>query len=435
MINNLNNLLVINKTLDLGQILFFLGVFFLPTALPISGIFILISLIISILKSNESPLEDRWNLPVFISIGLIIFSSLNISLINTPIALLEFDKSLIWINLFNWIPIFIGFWGFQTYLKTSEQRITFAKYLLAGSIPVLFSCIIQNWFEWHGPHQTLNGLIVWFQKPIRITGGTSGLFSNPNYAGIWLSLILPFSLSLLHKEKTNNRNKFILLSISSVVTYLIFLTNSRNAFFGFLISILFIYGIKKAFLTGIICFIVLQTINAFIMLFSPESEGFISFIPLNLISKISEINFGLYNPRIIIWRSAIYMISQKPIWGWGASTFSFLYLGNNSPWKVPYSIIDAQHSHNIALELAHNFGIPTASILIGSVFFLFIKAWRSIFFNQDSNNHSLFNKAWLASSAIVIFSHMSDITYYDGKISLIICILFSGLRCLIRDNK
>ena len=111
-------------------------------------------------------MKDKWNIPLFVSIGLIIFSSLNISLINRPLILEEYPIFNIWINLFNWIPIFIFYWGFQSYLKTNHQRLIFGKFLLIGSVPVIISMILQKFFNIYGPFKTLFGLIVWFQKPL-----------------------------------------------------------------------------------------------------------------------------------------------------------------------------------------------------------------------------------------------------------------------------
>ena len=105
-----------------------------------------------------------------------------------------FDNTLIWLNLFNWIPSLIGFVGFQNYLKTKNDRLDFTKYLLAGTVPVIASCLLQLFFNLNGPYETFNGLIVWFQKPLEDTTGIAGLFSNQNYAGFWLAVSLPFSL-------------------------------------------------------------------------------------------------------------------------------------------------------------------------------------------------------------------------------------------------
>ena len=66
----------------LGLLNFYLGIFFLSSALPISGIFLLIALLISIYINKNSYFKDKWNWPfiftlilMFISCTEIIFST------------------------------------------------------------------------------------------------------------------------------------------------------------------------------------------------------------------------------------------------------------------------------------------------------------------------------------------------------------------------
>ena len=42
-------------------------------------------------------------------------------------ALKNIDKSIIWLNLFNWIPIYFAFLGFQIYLKSIKTNYYFPK--------------------------------------------------------------------------------------------------------------------------------------------------------------------------------------------------------------------------------------------------------------------------------------------------------------------
>ena len=46
------------------------------------------------------------------------------------------------------------------------------------------------------------------------------------------------------------------------------------------------------------------------------------------------------------------------------------------------------------------------------------------------NDELLIKKAWFSSSFIVVINHLSDITYYDGKVSILISLLFAGLKCI-----
>ena len=108
------------------------------------------------------------------------------------------------------------------------------KFLLAGSIPLIFSCILEAWFKVDGTVQTLYGLISWFFY-VSIEG-VSGLFNNQNYTGVWLNVILAFLLF----EIKNNQKKFIsksfLIIFVLLTIYFLILTNSRNSFIGMILT-------------------------------------------------------------------------------------------------------------------------------------------------------------------------------------------------------
>ena len=130
------------------------------------------------------------------------------------VSLYKFNKFSSLIDLFNWLPAFLIFITFQKYLGNKQKREFFTKYLVAGLIPVLLSCILHDWFKIYGPKETLGGLIIWFNKPLGINDGISGLFSNQNYTGFWLSVNLPFLYFLIQRIKKFNYKKTILFIIS-----------------------------------------------------------------------------------------------------------------------------------------------------------------------------------------------------------------------------
>ena len=421
-----------NSQNDLGNNLFLIGVFFLPSALPISAIFLIISLAISLKERKLFYFKDIYNFPLFISIGLILFSTINISLINIPTALLKYDISIIWINLINWLPTFLYFWGFQNYLVTNKQKIIFAKYLTAGSFTVILSFILQKFFGFYGPYKTLFGLIVWFQKPI-INNGDSigGLFSNPNYAATWMILVLPFALMLLKEENLSKLKQLIISIFCLLLIYMILLTGSRNGFLGILITVLCFYSYKRILQVLISLFSFISINNLLGSIIKNDSQFFKIYDPTNLINKISEIS--TYIPRLEIWNSTFSRVLERPFLGWGGSTFSFLNRQNNSSLILPKNMIDAQHSHNIALELAHNFGIPLSIILITFISFILFKSWKYLFREYINNNFSI-EKAFFVSALIAFFIHLTDITFYDGKLNILIAMLFASLKCII-DKK
>lgn len=417
------NFLKNNDLVSLGNKFFLAGIFFLPSALPLSGLFLLSSLIISFNKSNYHNLKDKLNFPLFISIGLIIFSTINLSFIKVPNILNNYDISLAWLNLFNWIPAFFLYWGFQLYLSSKTQRIRFAQFLISGCFPVILSFILQKYFNLYGPFSIFNGLIVWFLRDKQ--NGVSGLFSNPNYAGNWLALSLPFALFLLQKEKYQFR-KFVLIVFCISILFGILITSSRNALLGIFITFIMLYGFRKSI------FIFIYSISTFfagnLIIFLINGGTLIKeyLIPNALINKLLIFDYA----RLAIWQSALSRINERPFLGWGPSTFPLLHTEYDNVFFVPKRFIEAGHSHNIAFELAHNFGIPLAIILLIAIFILFIRSFKSIYIEKESYESFFLNKAWFASSLVAISSHLTDITYYDGKISILICTIFAGLKCI-----
>lgn len=427
------------KSLDLGNRLFLIGVFFLPSALPISGLFLLISLILSFKNKNYISLKDKWNLPLFMSIGIIFFSTINISFIDKPLILSTYNISTIWINLINWLPLFIYFWGFQNYLISNKQKVIFAQSLVSGTFPVILSIVLHKYFNLYGPYKTFYGLIIWFQKTIPNDGGpASGLFSNPNYTAIWLGLVLPFAIILLIRSKNYSFEKYILIILCFLIIFMILLTASRNGILGIFITFFCIYGLRKflIFFTSLISIFSLSRLIGFLV--NRNITFHDSILPRSLIGKLSELSeFGFYktSPRLDIWQSALARIQERPFWGWGSSTFSFLNKNNSSTFNVPLLPVKAEHSHNLTLELAHNFGIPLSLILMTTILLFFLISWKFIFFTIPFDKDLLLKKAFFTSSLIAFISHLNDITLYDGKVSIIISILFAGLKTIINNKK
>ena len=148
------------------------------------------------------------------------------------------NSSLSWIGLANWIPFFWCYWGFKSLLNNSEKRKKTSLILLSGTLPVVITGLGQSFFNWDGPFEIFNGLIVWYQRPLDGITGLTGLFNNPNYAGSWLNVIWPFSIAaLLDKKKYLAKNISVYLFTLGISLSTI-LTNSRSAWICFIIGTL-----------------------------------------------------------------------------------------------------------------------------------------------------------------------------------------------------
>ena len=82
------------------------------------------------------------------------------------------------------------------------------------------------------------------------------------------------------------------------------------------------------------------------------------------------------------------------------------------------------------LQLAYEYGIPISLLLTFFISFLFYLTFKNVFKIKNINQNFLHNKCWLAVCLVAILNHMNDITYYDGKISILIWIFFGGLKCI-----
>tara|TARA_B100001248_G_scaffold258633_1_gene243169 strand:+ start:118 stop:1431 length:1314 start_codon:yes stop_codon:yes gene_type:complete len=417
--------------LNIGNALFLIGIFFLPSALPLGLIFLLTAVIISFCFAKENFFQNRWNLILFICLIWIIFSTIYSTILNPAKSILDFDKSTIWLNLFNWVPIYFFFIGSQIYLKSEKQRLLLQRVLIAGTVPVLVSCIMQKFLNIYGPFETLFGTIVWFNYKFSAEQ-VSGLFNNPNYLGMWLTLCLPFSMSALKLEKNNILNSIIMYLINILIIYFAFATFSRNAFIGIVLSLLFMVERRKLIFFSISFFI-----SLFIFIYI--LPDFLNIIPINFselsdantFQKFSSLQLSPINPRIAIWSNAIDFISMRPLFGWGPGSFPHVFYENAS-LEIP--LIKYQHTHNLIIELAYNFGIPNAILIVSSVFSILINTFKKINILDKSLTAYSLNKPLLASFSIFLIAHCTDITYYDGKLSIIFSILLAGLKNFLDED-
>lgn len=417
-----------NKNLKtIGQISFYIGTFFLASALPLSIIFFLLTVFISLKVNKEAFFKDKFNIFLLLCSCIMIFSSLN-SIFFLDKVSSENNLNII-IGLLNWIPFFILFITSKMYLRTAKQRQIFSKYLLAGTIPVLFSCILQSWFKIYGPFETFYGLIVWFQKDPEKINGISGLFSNQNYTGAWLTTCFAFSIFIFKEIKFWNYNKFFFLLVSIFIVHFSLLTTSRNAFICLIFISLMLTKVKiiKYFSVVPIFIFFLHKINDYLSI-NFLSEIYSKF-PSNILNLSFIFNFKNYQfERLEIYKISSKLISQNPILGWGGSTFSKNYQLNGGA-------IDTQHAHNIVLEIAHNYGIPVALILSFIVILMLFKVGKIFYKNRSDKSYSSIDKYWFIATIVPILSHMNDVTYYDGKISILIWLLLTGLKCIIEEHE
>ena len=93
-----------------------------------------------------------------------------------------------------------------------------------------------------------------------------------------------------------------------------------------------------------------------------------------------------------------------------------------------------QHTHNLIIELFFNFGIPIALIVFTNVTIILKEA-----FNKVKSLNNLFDEykiyiSYIASFSVFIIAQLTDITYYDGKISIVFSVLLACLKNIIDEK-
>jgi O-antigen ligase len=423
-----------------SKFLFLFGIFLLPSAPFFSAIFLLISLIISFFKNGFRLIKDRWNYIFIISAILMIFISLfhflnyeNLEIFQPywdPISSTEKNHRIVrnsfssFIGLANWIPLFFCFIGFQPYLRTSQDRKLIMKIFVAGSVPVLISGFAQYFFKLYGPFELFNGLIIWFQKP---NENLTGLFNNQNYAGCWLNIVWPFSIAIFF-EKTKNifrKGSSILFMVS--LSLASFLTFSRNAWGGLLLTIPLVLGIEILYwFLPLVAFLILLIIFKLNDLLPQSVDKILnSLLPIrfDIFSQFTPDSYNEIDTRITIINFALKMIFKNPLLGWGAASFPIYYLIYNDVYKG--------HAHNIFIDLSFNYGIIVSILIFTNILIIVFFTFKNIYLtNSNKFPTNYFERAWCTSFLVLFLSQMFDVQYYDLRISITFWILLAGMKCI-----
>ena len=130
--------------------------------------------------------------------------------------------------------------------------------------------------------------------------------------------------------------------------------------------------------------------------------------------------------RFDIWYSALKTIINNPIFGTGGGSFPEIYKYETGLWKG--------HAHNLPLELFVSYGIPAGILILLPITYLFLVSTRIIFFKRPIQT-SIFDKAWLTSILLLLFSQLVDVQYFDGRISIVFWILLSGAKNIFDQDK
>ncbi len=170
------------------------------------------------------------------------------------------------------------------------------------------------------------------------------VFTNPNYYAFYISLVILFCIySSIKSEGAGAKAAFLLLIPINLAA--LYLTECRTTFIVLLAvcPIMLCYCEKKRWLV-----IYLAVFAAFF------TAALLLEDKLELLPRMGEIGAD-FKKRMDIWKGAIKSIADAPIFGRGYNTYTRIH--------ELYGSYDANHSHNLLLELLMDFGIVGSGIL------------------------------------------------------------------------
>ena len=398
-----------------GWCLFQLGLLLLPSSVLLAGLLFMPALVLGSLRRECPYWLDRWNWPLLVTGGLMLFGCFS-----------AFRADLAWVGLANWLPFFWGFWGFQPYVAAEGARRRAALWLVAGTLPVVVTGLGQMWLGWQGPWQALGGLVVWFMAPGgEPEGRLSGLFDYANISAAWLALAWPLMLAaLVQPGLDRTRRSVVLILAVALVTALVF-TESRNGWGALVLAVPLVLGpVSWPWLLPLLALglipVLLAVFPGVPELLQDSARGL---VPESVWSRFSDTHYeGVPRAfsRLSQWGVAFQLIGERPWLGWGAAAFSVLYPLRMGRWLG--------HSHNLPLELAVSHGVLTAIALVCFVSALLIVSLRC-------SRMGLFDRAWWAAVLVLVVLHGTDMPFFDSRLNIAGWILLAGLRSRIRQTE
>ncbi len=296
-------------------------------------------------------------------------------------------------------------------------------------MPVIISVAGQIFLNWHSPLEALNGLIVWYQSPIKGFNAVSGLFNNPNYLGSWLNIIWPFGIAYLLSQYKIRFKIFIISLFLASLASSILLSASRAAWLILFLSIIlfFIRLTKKWFVIYFVGITSLYLLIANSFIFENINHFLYKNLQIELLDSFSKETYINDISRIDIWRIGINNILERPIWGHGASSFPKYIYEITGAWKG--------HAHNLPIELIYSYGLPAGILILMPIFSVLLLAARNIFLMKRYHTYDyIFDKAIIISLLLLALYHLFDMTYFDGRISITGWIMFAAIKNMLRET-
>ncbi len=292
--------------------------------------------------------EECNNLPKSIRYPLIAFLT---SVIISSFLSVDIERSFL-LNLSFFPALLILF----IICEVTDINLIYALYIVLSGVGAIISAIALCCFFLNIAEENPS---VWIEK-----------MGNPNIIVpndlMLLSVIVPFSLSLIYSKKLSLTLKILPVLSIFLSIWIIIIYQSRGALILSVISIFYTIIFLRSFL-----FFSFASIIAITILIVNLKHS------LPLVSKFS----GCWSTRIQYWLAALSMFADAPLLGHGSHTYATLYNTYKNKIEIPdWLIVDDRFTpwaHNLYLEILAEQGILGLTSLITLLIFGFKIAWNT----------------------------------------------------------
>ena len=387
-----------------------LGLFFLASSALLGGVLLAVGLVVATwCKGFAAYWSDGLNRVLLVVAGLLLAA-----------ATQAVSGSLAWWGLFNWLPLFWGFWGWQAYLNTPEARRRCSGWLVAGTVPVLVTGLGQMVLGWQGPWSMAGDLVIWHMdgggNP---AGRLSGLFDYATVTAAWLALTWPLLLACLLRPPWGWRQRGPVLVLVVLHGLCLWLTASRNAWATAVLALPLLLGPGTwAWLLPLLLLALLPVALAVLPgVPAGLQELARAAVPDSLWERLTDqgVDRPVATTRLSQWSAASQLVVERPWLGWGAAAFGTLYFLRSGFFHG--------HPHNLPLELGLSFGAPVALLLLAVPLWVVVTAMH-----RGMATAPIADRGWLAAFLLLASIHATDLPYYDARINMAGWFLLAGLR-------
>jgi O-antigen ligase len=226
-----------------------------------------------------------------------------------------------------------------------------------------------------------------------------GTFGNPNFQSAFMGILAALTLGLALNENDSKQKKFLLVALTLVGIYGIFITNSWQGFFNFAAGVgvaivLNLYRRNKEKLG----FVFLALGGALAML---VALGLLNQGPLaSVLAKAS------LSARRFYWEAAIRMLLDNPIFGVGWDGFGDWFRRSRSADAVKFNPgLVSDSAHSVPLDIASGGGFPLLGFYLSFILLGVLSVVRVVKSKRElSVNYIALVAAWVSYQAQSLIS-------------------------------